>query len=503
MSQSLPTEQPLSLASLLAGAEFKRAADIHLASCSADSRTCRPGDVFVALGGTNTDGHEFIAEAITRGARAIVTERELAVDVPQCVVADAREAYGQICQALAGQPSQALKVIGITGTNGKTTTAHLVASVLETAGARTGLLGTLGYHDSIESESAELTTPTAPALSVWLARMVAHGCSHAVMEVSSHALSQRRVAGVSFAQVCLTNLRRDHLDYHRDLAEYHHAKLSLFNDLAPRGTAVINADDPASMAASPMLPGRVLTIGIQRAADVTATVIERFKSEQTFVISAGNAAATVRTSMIGDHHIYNCLSAAALALAEGIDLPTIAHGLEAVVRVPGRMERIECGQPFGVFVDFAHTPDALAASLTALREVTVGRVLCVFGAGGNRDTEKRPLMGHTVETLADLAIVTSDNSRQEDPHRIAADIFSGFARPGEARWMPEREQAIHYALSLAGPDDTVLIAGRGHETHQIIGEARLPLDDREVARRYLYNLEPSSPYGSLASVANS
>ncbi len=503
MSHSFSTVEPVSLAGLLAGAEFKRAADIHLSSCSADSRTCRPGDVFVAMEGGSSDGHQFVAEAIARGARAVVTERELAVEVPLCLVSDAREAYGHICQALAAQPSHSLKVIGITGTNGKTTTAHLLANILETAGARTGLLGTLGYHDSLEFENAELTTPTAPALADWLGRMVGHGCSHAVMEVSSHALSQRRVSGVSFAGACLTNLRRDHLDYHHDLAEYHHAKLSLFNDLSPSGTAVINADDPASVAAAPMLPGRVLTIGIHQTADVTATVIERFKSEQTFVISAGKVAATVRTTMIGDHHIYNCLSAAALGLAEGIDLPTIARGLEGVSRVAGRMERIECGQPFGVFVDFAHTPDALAATLTALREVTVGRVLCVFGAGGNRDTEKRPLMGHTVETLADLAIVTNDNSRQEDPHIIAADIFSGFARPGEARWMPERERAIQYALSLAGPDDTVLVAGRGHETHQIIGDARLPLDDREVARRYLYNLEPSSQYGALASVANS
>jgi UDP-N-acetylmuramoyl-L-alanyl-D-glutamate--2,6-diaminopimelate ligase len=207
--------------------------------------------------------------------------------------------------------------------------------------------------------------------------------------------------------------------------------------------------------------------------------------------------------MIGDHHIHNCLAAAAVGLAEGIDLPTIARGLEAVRHVPGRLERIECGQPFGVFVDFAHTPDALAAALAALREVTVGKLLCVFGAGGNRDAQKRPLMGSVVERHADLAIVTTDNPRFEDPQAIAADVLAGFEHGDAARWVPERAEAIGYALSLAGPDDVVLVAGRGHETHQIVAGARIPLDDREVARRWLYNLTPASPYGALVSVANS
>jgi len=503
MSKSLTSVDRLSLRELLAGAEFIGASDICASSCSSDSRTCRAGDVFVAVEGDHLNGHDFVSEAIARGAQAVVAERSLPIDVPLCVVGDAREALGQMCQALAGHPSRSLRVIGVTGTNGKTTSTHLIASVLHAAGHRSGLLGTLGYHDSVDSAAADLTTPSAPALAHWLGRMVTRGCSHAVMEVSSHAIAQRRIAGIEFTQACLTNLRRDHLDYHETLSEYHHAKTELFHRLAPGGVAVINADDPASIENSPLIPGGVLTIGIERPADVRARVIERSKSEQTFLLSAGEMTVPVRTAMIGDHHVYNCLLATAAALAEGIDLPAIVRGLEAVTHVPGRLERIECGQPFGVYVDFAHTPDALEVSLRTLREVTAGRILCVFGAGGNRDASKRPMMGRTVESHADLAIVTTDNPRFEDPQAIAAEIVVGFERPSEARWVPDRATAIHYALSLAGPDDCVLVAGRGHEQQQIVGHDRIPLDDRELARRYLYNLESPSRYGSLMSVANS
>ncbi len=333
--------------------------------------------------------------------------------------------------------------------------------------------------------------------------MVAHRATHAVVEVSSHAISQQRVAGVEFRYVCLTNLRRDHLDYHQTLSNYHRAKTALFQQVSAGGLIVINADDPASSEHAPLVPGGVLTVGIDTAAEVTGRLLERFKSEQTFLIEAGSVCAAVRTAMIGNHNIHNALQAAAVGLAEGIDLPTIARGLESVGHLPGRLERIECGQPFGAYVDFAHTPDALAAVLAAVREVTAGRLICVFGAGGNRDVPKHPLMGRTVETLADLAIVTSDNPRLEDPRAIAADVLAGFSQPGDARWMPDRAEAITYALSLAGPDDSVVVAGRGHETHQEIGYQRVPLDDREIVRRHLYNLEPASRYGGLMTVANS
>ncbi len=499
---STPLES-LSLRQLLAGADFGGTEDIRVQSCSADSRTCRPGDLFVALDSPHGETPGFVHEAVARGACGVVSQQRFQVSVPVCLVSNAREALGQICQALAGDPSRRLRLIGITGTNGKTTTTHLIASMLQAAGHRTGLLGTLGYHDTAESAPADLTTPDAVALAEWLGRMVANNCSHAVMEVSSHALAQRRIAGVEFARVGLTNLRRDHLDFHGTLAAYHHAKTQLFNYLSSGGVAVINVDDPPSVENVPLIPGGVLTIGMHRPADVSATLVERCKSEQTFLLTAGDHTVPVRTAMIGDHHIYNCLLAAAIGLSEGLELTAIVRGLEAVTHVPGRLERIECGQPFGVYIDFAHTPDALAVSLATLREVTPGRILCVFGAGGNRDTKKRPLMGRTVETGADVAIITNDNPRFEDPQTIASEILAGFERPALARWMPDRAEAIQYALSLAGPDDCVLVAGKGHEVHQIVGHHRIPLDDRDLARRYLYNLEPASPYGSLMTVANS
>jgi len=503
MSSFLVSPQAISLRQLLAGAQFFGAADILLAGVSCDSRTCLPGDVFVALVGDDVDGHDFIAAALERGAAAVVAQQTHECAVPCCIVADTREAYGHICQALAGNPSQSLKLISVTGTNGKTTTSHLIASILQAAGMPCGLMGTLGSSDSVDETPAGLTTPSAPELANWLQRSARHGCQYAVLEVSSHAVAQRRIAGLEFSEIVLTNLRRDHLDYHQTVTDYHRAKTELFQYLAPGGVAVINADDPASRSCVPLIPGGVLSFGLKRPADITATLMERFKSEQTFLLAAGDATVAVRTAMIGDHHIHNCLAAAAVALAEGIDLATIARGLEAIVSVPGRMERIECGQPFGVFVDFAHTADALSAVLSTLREVAAGKLLCVFGAGGNRDAQKRPKMGRAVEELADLVVVTTDNPRREEPSAIAAEILAGLERPGDARWVPDRCEAIQYALSLAGPDDVVLIAGRGHETHQIVGYEPIALDDREVARRYLYNLEPGSPYGALMSVANS
>jgi UDP-N-acetylmuramoyl-L-alanyl-D-glutamate--2,6-diaminopimelate ligase len=324
-----------------------------------------------------------------------------------------------------------------------------------------------------------------------------------VVEISSHAIAEHRIAGIELAAACLTNLRRDHLDYHGSLVDYHTTKSRIFQYLAPGGIAVINADDPTSLEYAPLVPGGVLSVAMHRGANITAQLLERSKSEQTFLISAGQMTAVVRTAMIGDHHISNCLMATAVGLAEGIELETIVAGLENVHRVPGRLERIECGQPFGVYVDYAHTPDALAVSLDTLRAVTPGRLICVFGAGGNRDSEKRPLMGRAVAERAQVAIVTTDNARYEDPQSIAADVIAGFDRPEDARYLPDRAEAIHYALSLASADDCVLIAGRGHETHQIIGGALHPFDDGEVARRFLYNLEPASLYGALASVANS
>ncbi len=478
----------ISLRQTLPEAEFIGAADLRVTSCCADSRACRPGDLFVAIAGEQADGHAYVRQAAERGAVAVLTDRPLPSDcqLPACYVADVRAAYGRVCQALAGNPARRLRVIGITGTNGKTTTSYLTASVLAAAGYRAGILGTLGYFDGDEFETAEWTTPPAPVLAHWLARMSANGCTHAVMEVSSHALSQSRVAGVEFDVACVTNVRQDHLDYHGTARKYQAAKAQLFEHLLPEGFAVVNVDDPVAAGLLSKVDGPVLSIGIDGAAEVTAQPIEQFASEQTFLLSVENETVPVRTPLIGKHNIYNCLMATATGLAYGIDLATIVRGLESIHSLPGRLERIECGQPFQVFVDYAHTPDALAGCLDTLRQATAGRIICVFGAGGDRDALKRPRMGRAVEGGCDLAVLTNDNPRHEPPRQIMDQVLSGFDRPMEVQVIADRAKAIRWALAQARIGDCVLIAGKGHERHQIIGNQHFEFDDREVARQWLY-----------------
>lgn len=488
--------QRISLRKLLPAADLRGADDMAVTGCACDSRRVEPGDLFAVIPGQNEDGRDFIAEAIARGCSALLTEQSLDCAVPVCRVTNVRDAYARICQALAGDPSHALKLIGVTGTNGKTTTTWLISSILAAAGHPTGMLGTLGYFDGERTDAAPWTTPPAGYLADLLSRMVGNGCTHAVMEVSSHALDQSRVSGVRFDTACVTNVRRDHLDYHSTIEDYRLAKSKLFRHLAPEGVAVINADDPTSAGYLSQIERPVLTVGVRSAAELTGILVEQHASEQTFLLCAGSDTIPVRTRMIGLHHVYNCLSAAAVGLAYGIDLPTIIRGLEAVESVPGRLERIECGQPFSVYVDFAHTPDALAAALKTLREVTPGRVICVFGAEGDRDRTKRPLMGRMVERYAHQAVITSDNTRNEDAMAIIREILGGFQNPREAEIVADRATAIHWALGGAQPGDCVLIAGKGHETHQIIGQQRIPFDDREVAREWLYSVKPFAEKGN-------
>lgn len=481
----------VSLRELFPRAEFLGAPDVLIQSCCSDSRRVQSGDLFVALPGIESDGHEFAREALTRGAKAMLVERFVnAPGLPQCVVSDVREAYGKLCQAIAGFPSRQMRTIGITGTNGKTTTTQLTQSVLAQAGATVGTIGTLGIFDGYELHPSMHTTPPAAVLAHWMESMVAADCTHMVMEVSSHALSQRRVAGIEYDAVCFTNIRRDHLDFHGSLLNYRRTKARLLEHLSSEGVVVINADEPELVELGTEVCSPMLTVGMKADADLTALVVERHRSEQTFLLSYESETVPVRTQMIGDHHIYNCLSAAALGVVAGLDLTTIARGLETLGHVPGRLERLECGQPFSVFVDYAHTPDALATVLHTLREVTEGRVICVFGAGGERDIRKRPQMGAVVERGADVAVITTDNPRSEAPQAIARDLLSGFNRPSRAEQIADRAQAIHWALSQARPGDSVLIAGKGHEDYQLVGQQRFYFDDRKVAREILYKLTP-------------
>jgi len=492
--------QTLSLSRLLGETLFSGHGELAISGCTCDSRQVQPGWLFAALRGHKTDGRRFVDEAARRGAVAVLCEPPAPeTTLPVCLVPDARQAYGRICQALAGDPSHELRVVGVTGTNGKTTTSCLIASILLAAGLRAGLSGTLGYVDGRLVEPPGLTTPPAEKLATLLRRMVEHDCTHAVLEVSSHALHQQRIAGIRLDTACLTNVRRDHLDYHCSLDHYRQTKARLFDHLAPEGLAVLNADDPFSAELLARLDGPALTIGIHNPAELTAIPLERHVGEQTFLLRAGSEVIPVRTRMIGSHHIYNCLLAAGVGLGYGIELSVVVRGLEAVEYVPGRLERVECGQPFSVFVDFAHTPDALRRVLTTLREVTPGKLICLFGAGGDRDQGKRPHMGAEVEKHADLCIVTSDNPRHEDPEQIARQILAGMKQPEQAVVILDRAEAICWALEQARPGDCVLIAGKGHETWQIVGEKRIPFDDRELVRRWLYEVQPYGPSGKDAA----
>lgn len=483
----------VSLRELVPHAQFYGARDVQVTSCASDSRQCRRGDLFVALCGAEYDGHDFVQEALQRGASAVLSEQPLpGLAAPVCLVDDSREAYGRVCQALAGDPSKQLKVVGLTGTNGKTTTSYLTSSVLSAGGYSPGVMGTLGFFDGIEDQRSTHTTPPAPELAHWLGRMQANGCTHAVMEVTSHAIAQRRIAGIEFDVACFTNLRRDHLDFHGDVARYHAAKARLIEHLRPEGLLIVNADDAGCRKLTANFGGAALTVGLHEPAEISATIVEQTLDRQLFLLHADRETAPVETRLTGDHNVANCLMAAAVGLAYGIDLATVVRGLEELDRIPGRLERIECGQPFSVFVDYAHTPDALEAALATLRPHTRGRLICVFGAGGNRDGAKRPLMGAAVERWADVSIITSDNPREEDPRTIARQVAAGF-RQSAARIVLDRGEAIRQALDAARPGDTVLVAGKGHETCQIVGRERRSFDDRALVRQMLFSRPPDGP----------
>jgi UDP-N-acetylmuramoyl-L-alanyl-D-glutamate--2,6-diaminopimelate ligase len=495
MRKSVSEKQPVSIHRILPGLIAAPKEECWASSFRADTRTLLPGDVFVAIEGRQFDGHDFLSEAVSRGCAAVVTEQPVEeLSVPVFQVADSRRAFAALCHAAWGHPGEKLKMIGVTGTNGKTTTSYLIAGMLAEAGHSVGLSGTLGSYDGESMQPISLTTPPADELAAWMARLVENGCTHAVIEASSHGIAQSRLAGIEFDAVCLTNLRRDHLDYHRTVEQYRQTKLSLFGQLRPGGLSICNADDRVSGAILPLLNGPVLTVGMHGPAEIEAVPVERNRGEQTFLVTAGSDMVPIRTRMIGDDHVYNCLIAAALGIGWQIDLKTIVRGIERVEHVPGRLERIDCGQPFGVFVDYAHTSDALIGSLRTLREVTAGKLICVFGAGGDRDRSKRPLMGQAVESMADVAVVTNDNPRSESPELIRSEIMQGFSRPCRAREIARRSEAICWALANAGPDDCVLIAGKGHEDHQIVGDQRLPFCDRRFAQLWLYeNLPCSQP----------
>jgi len=476
----------VSLRDVLPGCRIYGGDDIRVSTCCHDSRGCKPGDLFAAIVGPQRDGHEFVSHAIEQGAAAILAERPLALRVPTCVVDDTRDAYGHLRHRLANNPSDILSVVGITGTHGKTSTGVLVASVLKAAGLDVGIQGSLGCNDGVQVTSAtDESQPGPDELAAWLSRTHKNGCSHAVAELSSRTLAKHDAAGTQLATAIITNLRRRHLDFHGSILNYHRAKSRIVKLLDSDGVAVLNADDKDSRSLLSRLDCPVMTVGIHHQAEVTATVIESLPNEQTFLISAGSETVPVSTQMIGQHHIYNCLCAAAVGLLNGIDLATIARGLESIDYIPGRLQRIECGQPFGVYVDGARTPDRMAVALQTIRRVTSGRLICVYGSLGEQDGDNRPRLGRIVEKHANLAVITNDNPRSERPSAIAHDILDGYERPGRDHVLPNRERAIEWALSEARPGDAVLIAGKGCEDHQTVDGQIFPFDDAQVAQTCL------------------
>jgi UDP-N-acetylmuramoyl-L-alanyl-D-glutamate--2,6-diaminopimelate ligase len=480
---------PVSLRDVLPKARFLSGDDIQALSCSADWRACRDGDLFVAVTTADDDGHEHVREAIERGARAVVAERLLPVDVPQVLVKDSRVALGRVCQALAGNPSRELRTIGITGSAGKTVTAMLVASIFEAAGEAAGVMSSIGHSDSLAQQAASDNTPTTAEFASWLARMQSAGCASAVLELSSTALAERRSSGIELDAAILTNIQNVSLREHNRAAAYQQIKRRIFRMLKAGGTAIVNVDDHRCRALLASIDGPCLTFGLHAEADISANVIERHISEQTFLLSAGDDCAPVRTRIIGDQHVSNCLAAAAVGLVSGFDLATVVRGIEAVGRVPGRMERLECGQPFGVFVDAADSPQRLTLAIKTVQQVTRGHVYVVCGASPETDAAHRALLGRVLERGAHVPVITSDEPGKSRLDALAHDVLDGFERPGKAQVIPNREKAIQFALSQAGEGDCVLVAGRGDRVTQLRGSNRGEYDDCETACQWLYQRE--------------
>ncbi|MHC4922562.1 MAG: UDP-N-acetylmuramoyl-L-alanyl-D-glutamate--2,6-diaminopimelate ligase [Planctomycetota bacterium] len=468
-----------------AGLSSGATADLPAAVCAVetDSRHVVPGTLFVAVSGVDQDGAAYVPDAVSRGAVAVIAERPLAADVPVVVVEDARAAAADLAAAYHGHPARSLRVAGITGTNGKTTTAWLLHGALEAAGRSSGLIGTVAYRVGERHLPAAHTTPGPVELQGLLAAMRDEGCSDTVMEVSSHALVQGRTRGVDFDVAIFTNLTQDHLDYHGSIEAYREAKAALFRGLSADSVACIHADDPHGDWFAKQTAARVKKYGIGADLEVGCEGLQSGPNGVEFTLKVGEERVAFSSPLLGRHNVENLLAAAAGAHGLGLPAELIASGLRKQPGVPGRLERVDDGsQGFRVVVDYAHTEDALRRVLGFLRPVTPGRLLVLCGCGGDRDREKRPRMARAMAEGADEAILTSDNPRSEDPGAILDEMKAGLPPGANATVVTDRREAIAEAVVRAQPGDTVLIAGKGHEAVQIIGPRRLPFDDREEAR---------------------
>ena len=495
----------MKLSNLIAGtgAAGDVGGDPEISGLTCDSRQAGPGSCFFALPGAKLDGHDFAAQAVRRGAAAVVAARAVECAPARLLLApSARRALSVAAANLQGRPADRMRIAGVTGTNGKTTVTYLVESCATEAGLPIGVIGTITHRHSGGERPASHTTPESLDIQALLAEMHAGGTATAVMEVSSHALAQERVAGMRFCAAGFTNLTRDHLDYHGDMESYFAAKRRLFSEhLAEGGVAVVNVQDPfGARLATQLGPGRTLwRCGVRDGDEIRPLRLRSGMAGIEADLSTPRGELAVRSPLVGAHNLENLLCAAGLALALGIAPEAVARGLSRSAGAPGRLERVEGpGRP-GVlaFVDYAHTDDALTRALAALRGLSPARVVCLFGCGGDRDRGKRPLMGRAAAAGAELVVVTSDNPRTEQPEAIIADILPGLrqaprltpeaARRGEPGYLvePDRRAAIALAIECARPGDVVLLAGKGHEDYQIVGTERRHFSDREEARRAL------------------
>ena len=456
--------------------------DADVRDLAYDARSVSPGAMFFCVPGSRADGHDFAPDAVKSGAVALVVERQLEIDVPQLVVGDVRAAMAIAADVFFGEPTRSLEVVGVTGTNGKTTTAFLLRSILEAAGRRPGLVGTVEWVVGGEQRAAPHTTPEAIDLQRLFREMLDAGDESAAVEASSHGSALRRLDRVRFGALVFTNLSQDHLDLHGSMEDYFEAKRRLFAGPQPPPAAV-NVDDEWGRRLADELQAAhrapLITFGLGSGAEVRADGLQLDARGSRFRV----AGIEIETGLRGSFNVENVLGAVAAGILLDIDEDAIAAGVAALSGVPGRFEAVDEGQPFAVIVDYAHTPDSLDVVLHAARDLGSGRVIAVFGAGGDRDRGKRPLMGRIARDRADLAIVTSDNPRSEDPLAIIQDVLQGSGMDVEID--PDRRSAIHRAIGIAEPGDVVVIAGKGHEQGQDIGGTVQPFDDRDVAREAL------------------
>ena len=478
----------------LPGARLTGDASLPVTAVTHDSRQAGPESVFVAVRGLATDGNLYVESARRKGAVAVVSEEPPQPGGAWVQVDDAREALATLAAAVLGDPATRLTLVGVTGTNGKTTTTHLIDAALRAAGHKVGLIGTIQYRVGDRLAEAVRTTPESSDLQELFREMVAAGCDHAVMEVSSHSLALKRVHGLGFRVAVFTNLTRDHLDFHGDMDRYFAAKRALFDTLLREdGHAVINAADDRAAELAAVSRGPVWTFGVERPADLRASDVSLSLGGTRFRAQTPVGELLVESPLLGRFNVENLLAALGASLALGLPSAAVLRGLASVTGVPGRLERVMAGQDFTVIVDYAHTDDALKNLLETVRELKPRRVITVFGCGGDRDRSKRPLMGAVASRLSEAVVVTSDNPRSEPPESIIEEILRGMngGRKAERHVVVDRRDAIAKAFEMAGTGDAVVIAGKGHETYQVLRDRTVPFDDRQVARDLLARLARS------------